>query len=156
MRPPVGRHEGVHGGQQFLYHGICQTRIAEAVRQRAAQFTRSILDLPPVGRRGVLGLMTTITLSADQADFALKILEAFGDARFTLSDYFVRIERSRHQRLPDPGQNQRHARDAQRAHLGIWRIVIRAGSPRRCRLETQSGGCAGAATTRIGAERPSR
>jgi len=48
-----------------------------------------------------------LKLSAEEADFALRILESFGEARFTVPDYFDRIERMLHQRLPDPGQNQR-------------------------------------------------
>ena len=48
-----------------------------------------------------------LPLPTETADLGLRILEAFGEARFSVSEYFVRIERARYQRLPDPGQNQR-------------------------------------------------
>jgi hypothetical protein len=50
--------------------------------------------------------------SADEADFALPILEAFGDARFTLSDYFIRLERGKASAAARPGTEPAYARHA--------------------------------------------
>jgi hypothetical protein len=74
--------------------------------------------------------MTDFKLSADRADFALNILEAFGETRFTLSDYFARIERGRHQRLPDPGQNQRMREKLEAHTLTSAGVLLSAPGPR--------------------------
>jgi hypothetical protein len=74
--------------------------------------------------------MTDLRLSADEADFALIIHEAFGEARFTLSDYFARIERGKRQRLPEPDQNQR-MREKLEAHTRVSvGVLLSAPGPR--------------------------
>ncbi len=73
--------------------------------------------------------MTGLKLSSVEADFALSILEAFGEARFSLADYFARIERGRYQRMPDPGQNER-MREKLARYTASQGVLLSAPGPR--------------------------
>jgi hypothetical protein len=45
-----------------------------------------------------------VNLMADEAEFAGRIFDAFGEERFTRARYFASIERSNYQRMPAIGQ----------------------------------------------------
>jgi hypothetical protein len=70
-----------------------------------------------------------LRIGAPAADFALKILEVFGEERFNLADYFSGIERGGYQRMPDPAQNQRMREqlDLYTASVGV---LLSAPGPR--------------------------
>jgi len=70
-----------------------------------------------------------VNLRADDTEFAGRIFDAFGEERFTLAQYFSSIERSRHQRMPLPGQNQQMRKTLERYAVEV-RALLPAPGPR--------------------------
>jgi hypothetical protein len=70
-----------------------------------------------------------VNLIADEAEFAGRIFDAFGEERFTLAQYFTSIERSRYQRMPLPGQNQQMRKTLERYAVEV-RALLPAPGPR--------------------------
>jgi hypothetical protein len=66
---------------------------------------------------------------ADEAEFAGRIFDAFGEDRFTLAQYFASIERSNYQRMPLPGQNKEMRKKLERYTAEV-RALLPAPGPR--------------------------